>query len=146
MFLSSLYAMFATLGFALLFNARGSKNLLFVSIGGFISWFSKLYIEQLTGSDIFSYFAASFIVGIYSEIMARILKVPVTVFIIAAMIPLVPGGGMYHTLRLSLSGESARSLQSGIDTLMIAGAIAFGFGAITSLNNFISRRLLKKNN
>ena len=73
-------------------NIRG-KNLIIASLGGGVAWFTYLLSGRLQPSIVFSLFLASMVGSIYSEIMARIYKNPVTMFIICAIIPLVPGAG-----------------------------------------------------
>lgn len=134
MIINSLYALIATLCFAVLSNTRG-KNLVFSSIGGGISWFIYLFIySYLNLSNILAYFVASLIGAVYSEIMARVLKTPVTTFVIGAIIPLVPGGGMYNTMLETVQGNIDKSLETGIKTLAIAGTIAVGVFSVSSIS------------
>ena len=97
MITQSVFAFFATLGFGILFNIKGHK-LFYAGLGGGISWFISLCCESLGFDTISSFFIASIIFSIYSEVMARVLKTPVTTLIICALIPLVPGGGMYYNM------------------------------------------------
>lgn len=132
MILNSLYALLATLSFGIIFNIRG-KNLISASFGGGIGWlFLLIFQQKLKVSPTFSLFAASIIIGIYSEIMARILKSPVTTFAICAIIPMVPGNGMYYTMYASVNGNAAKALSTGVQTLASAGAIAAGIVLVSS--------------
>ncbi len=132
MLLNTLYTLIATLCFGVLANIRG-KNLIFASIGGGLSWFFYLINSSyLHISNIFSFFIAAVIAATYCEIMARVLKTPVTTFIICAIIPLVPGSGMYNTMFESVQGNINRSLALGLQTLYIAGTIAVGVFFVSS--------------
>lgn len=132
MILSSLYTLIATLCFGVIFNIRG-KNLIFSALGGGFSWYVYLLTSsQLPQYSILPFFIASVVASAYSEIMARILKTPVTTFIICAIIPLVPGGGMYNTMFQSIQGNMNESLKLGFETLSIAGAIAVGVFFVSS--------------
>ena len=104
MILSSLYAFLSSIGFGVLFNIRG-KNLIIASLGGALGWFTYLLSGRLQSSEIFSLFLASMVVSIYSEIMARVYKSPVTIFILCGIIPLVPGGGMYFATLEAVKGN-----------------------------------------
>lgn len=142
LFINSIYTLIATLSFAILSNIRG-KNLLLASIGGALSWFFYLFTySYLHTSNMFSYFIASVVAAIYSEIMARIVKTPVTTFIISAIIPLVPGGGMYNTMFEIVQGNMNQALIVGLQTLSIAGIIAVGVFFISSTSKTLS--LFKK--
>lgn len=125
MIIKSIYALLATLGFGVLFNIKG-KNLIFASLGGAITWFIYLLSLKLNTSIMIALFLAALAAGIYSEILARILKAPVTIFSICSVIPLVPGGGMYYTMLASVQGDINKFLNTGLDTLASAGAIAVG--------------------
>lgn len=125
MILSLLYSFIATAGFGVLFNIRG-KKLFWAALGGGLSWFLYLIIYRVTSSQLLSYFAASIAAGMYSELMARLIKAPVTVFVMCSIIALVPGGGMYYTMSESIQGDVSKSLSLGLETMSIAGAIALG--------------------
>jgi uncharacterized membrane protein YjjB (DUF3815 family) len=92
---------------------------------------------QLSTSEQFSLFTASFIAGFYSEILARFLKTPVTTFSICSIIPLVPGGGMYYTMLESVQGDINKFLNTGLNTLSSAGAIAVGILLASSITKVI---------
>ena len=144
MILNSTYALLATFGFGILFNIRG-RNLIFSCIGGGIGWLVLLIFQQkLNMSPTFSLFAASIIIGIYSEIMARILKSPVTTFAVCAIMPMVPGNGMYYTMYESVNGNAAKALSTGIQTLVSAGAIAVGIVLVSSGAKIISTKKIHK--
>ncbi|MBA5850589.1 threonine/serine exporter family protein [Clostridium sp. cel8] len=134
MIVSSIYALIATLCFGVLSNIRG-RDLIFSSIGGGITWFIYLLtFHYFHSSIIFAYFMASLIGSLYSEIMARVLKTPVTSFVIGAIIPLVPGGGMYNTMFETVQGNIDGSIETGIQTLAIAGTIAVGVFSVSSIS------------
>lgn len=136
MLLNFIYASIATLAFGIIFNIRG-KKLVFASLGGGISWAVYLLTFRLFSSMIFAYFLAASIVTLYSEIMARVLKAPVTTFVICAIIPVVPGGGMYNTMLESVKGNVQTALSIGVETITIAGAIAVGILFISTIVKII---------
>ena len=145
MILSSIYTLIATLCFSVIFNIRG-KNLVFAALGGGLSWYIYLLASShLSEYSILPFFISSVVASVYSEIMARVLKTPVTTFIICAIIPLVPGGGMYNTMFQSIQGNLNESLTLGLQTLSIAGAVAIGvfFVYSTSKLLFLARRSFK---
>jgi len=133
------YALIATTGFAVMFNIRRIKDIIFASLGGALSWGMYLWMYSLTDSKIFGFFIASVAIGIYAEILAIILKRPATVFIVSAIIPLVPGGGMYYTMMESIRGNIDGALSFGFETVSIAGAIAAGIAIASSLIRLVSR-------
>lgn len=145
MILSSIYTLIATLCFSFIFNIRG-KNLIFAALGGGLSWYIYLLSSSLlSGYSILPFFISSVVASVYSEIMARVLKTPVTTFVICAIIPLVPGGGMYNTMFQSIQGNLNESLTLGLQTLSIAGAVAIGVFFVSSIAKllFWARRSFK---
>lgn len=136
--ISVLYAFISSLGFGILFNVRG-KNLIIASIGGGVGWLFYLLTKNSTSSEIVSLFVGSLVISIYSEIFARIMKNPVTIFLICALIPLVPGGSMYYTTFEAVQGNIDKSIVLGIQTLFNAASIAVGIILISTLSRIINR-------
>ena len=114
-----------TVGFAVLFNIRG-KKLAAAALGGFLSWSFYLLFYHAFGSEMLGYFIAATLISVFSELMARVLKTPTTAFIITAIVPLVPGGSLYKTMRFAFSADFASFSQTGLKTLELAAALALG--------------------
>ena len=136
MLLESLFAFFATLGFGILFNIKG-KNLFYAALGGGLSWLLSSSFINNGFSVTSSFFVTSVIFSIYSEIFARILKTPVTTLVICALIPLVPGGGMYYTMYEAVTGNIMKSLELGIQTLANAGALSLGIILVSTVTRIL---------
>ena len=123
---------FATLGFGVLFNIRGNKLILAGiagSIGGVVYHMALSYGL----SELSAMFLGSVALSLYSEILARVCKTPVTTFIICALIPLVPGGGMYRMMLQAIEGNVMQALTIGLDTLTIAGVLALGILVVSTI-------------
>lgn len=133
----------ASLGFGILFNIKG-KNLLFAAIGGSLGGFLYQQCIDMGLSEINAMFFASMGFSFYSEILARIAKTPVTTFIICALIPLVPGGGMYRTMLAAIQGDVMKALTTGLNTMITAGALVLGILLISTLMKAITKRKLAK--
>ncbi len=127
-----------TLGFALLFNIRGSK-LLAVAAGGFLSWSIYLLVEHFSANEVLAYFISAAAMSFYSEIMARSLKTPTTTFIIPTLIPLIPGGSLYKTMRYALEGNLSLFGGTGLATVKLSAALALGI----ILSSVISKPLIR---
>ena len=125
-------SMAATFGFTVILHIRGIK-MLAACAGGALGWFVYFVLIHATSSVTLASFTASLAVGIFSEIMAVSFKSPATVFTVCAIIPLVPGGGMYYTMLESLKENMDKALVLGVETLFIAGAIAVGLAVSSSL-------------
>ena len=73
------------------------------------------------------------------KFFARLCKTPVTTFIVCALIPLVPGGGMYYTMLEVIQGNVQEALVKGLETLSIAGVLALGILVVSTGTQFYLR-------
>lgn len=123
----------STLAFGIIFNLKG-KKLVFASVGGALGWAIYILFKYTGSSEPTSFFLSSVGITIYSEIMARVLKTPVTSTLIASLIPLVPGSGVYFTMSYFVQNKTAEATQKGIDTLMITIAITLGIVMVSTFS------------
>lgn len=128
----------AALGFSVLFNVRGRKILL-AALGGVAGWLVHLLVRRLGASPVLATFVASVGIGLYAELVARLAGHPATLFIVSAIIPLIPGGGIYATMTHALQGDISETVSAGLETLYLAGAIATGVALVSSLRAILSR-------
>ena len=126
----------ACIAISIHFNVKG-KLLLYSALGGAVTFFIFRIFDPL-GNVAIQSFLASIIASIYSETLARILKVPATAFLIISIIPLVPGSNLYYTMKYAIDNEMMNFLSSAINTLGIAGAIALGILLTSSAFRFIT--------
>jgi uncharacterized membrane protein YjjB (DUF3815 family) len=125
-----------TLGFGVVFNVK-NKQLIAVAVGGFIAWGLYLLLLEFIKNETLCYFIVSFTISIYSEIMARILKCPTTIFITPSLIPLIPGASLYHTMTSMFNGSLALFTERAISTLSLSAALAFGVIVASAIMNFV---------
>ncbi len=135
---SIFYAFISSLGFGILFNVRG-KNLIIASIGGAFGWLFYTLTFNSTQSEVVALFIASIAISVYSEIFARVMRNPVTIFLICALIPLVPGGGMYYTTFEAVLGNINKSIVLGIQTLFNAASIAVGIILVSTISKILNK-------
>lgn len=129
--MQAIYAFLASYGFAILFNVP-EKRLFYAGIAGGIGGFTYMICHAFSLSETISLFFASLFLSLASEILARELKCPSTMFLISALIPFVPGGGAYYTVLYLIQNDNNLALHYGISTIAQAGAIVFGCVLITS--------------
>lgn len=84
------------------------------------------FVFLLVGQGTAGYFFASLFIGISCEVCARLMKKVATLFITSSLIPLVPGVGLYRTMRHLVQGEYSLAASSGTETLLGICAIALG--------------------
>lgn len=80
----------------------------------------------LMGQTTAGYFFATLLIAMCCEVSARIMKRVATLFITSALIPLVPGVGLYRTIRYIVEANYDQALSVGTSTLMGICAIALG--------------------
>lgn len=132
-------------GFALLFNIRDRK-LIWIGVGGTLGWTAYLICISM-GENVFTalFFATATVVT-FSEVLARLIKAPIIMLMVPMLIPLIPGGDLYYTMRFfienkySYFGESARLL------LVQAGAIAVGIITMTSVMSMLFKLIYRYKN
>lgn len=128
-----IFAFIATIGFAGYFNVKMKSALVATAISGGIS-FGVFNIFTFYGHSVLGTFVAALLVGITGEFLSVKLKTPSTVFITPAIIPMVPGAGMYYTMLHFVNEDFGQMINFGSQTIFIAGSIAMGIlvGSISS--------------
>lgn len=119
--LPGIWSFFACAGFAIIFNIRG-MGILISCCGGALGWIVYL----LAGSTIPAAFLAAVFIGLYAETIARLRHCPVTGYVLVALLPLVPGGGIYHAMRFAIRHFNSSFLTTLINTFGMAAALAVG--------------------
>lgn len=138
MIIQVIASFFGTLGFGFLFNIRGNK-LWLAAVGGMLSWFLFLTLESVIANEGVRYFLVSICSTIYAEILARLLKTPATTFSIITLIPLVPGGALYHTATFAMSGHASQFLEKLIYTIELSLALSLGIVIVTAVFRYTKR-------
>lgn len=137
-------AIIGTLGFCLLFNVKKDK-IIYGVIGGTISTVIYLICIE-AGMDLFiQNFIPTVVATLYTEIVARVVKAPTTVFLFPAIIPLTPGGSLYYTMRAIVDGDMAEAKVVGKQTLVIALGIALGVLLVSLLFSQFAHRKSQPN-
>lgn len=133
LFIEILASAGSTLAFGVLFNLKG-KKLIAASIGGAIGWIIFICFKYNGTSEPGSFFLSAVGITIYSEIIARVLKTPVTSTLIASLIPLVPGSGIYFTMFYFVQNKIQEATQKGVDTLLVTIAITVGIVMVSTFS------------
>jgi len=131
-FLPCLWAFWACVGFGLVFNIQG-RGILICGLGAALGWLAYLLAMRFGIGDILSAFLAAMVIGAYSEIMARIRCCPVTGYLQVALLPLVPGKGIYQAMQHCVAGETQLFITSLLHTIGFAAALSVGAMLITSI-------------
>ena len=124
--LPCLWAFLACVGFGLVYNIHG-VGILICGLGAALGWLVYLIVQRIPGSgSIVAAFAAAAAIAVFSECMARLRRCPVTGYLQVALLPLVPGSGIYYAMRYCVAGETQLFLSTLLNTLGMAAALAVG--------------------
>ena len=116
--LPCLCAFAGCIGFTLVFNIHGPGKLI-AGCGGALGWLVYL----LAGKTI--------------------RRCPVTGYQLVALLPLVPGGGIYYAMGYCLEGDTEQFLSALLGTLSMAAALAVGVILASSLFRAVFPRLAR---
>lgn len=126
------FALVATFGFAVLFNVPRRTLVPCVAFGGIAYFVKQLMLLQGTTNELATLVAA-LTLGLLGELAARFQRAPAVVFFMTGFVSLVPGVLSYRTVLLFIEGDYNEGIVSAVRTILIAGAIAGGLGAVTAL-------------
>ncbi len=133
-------AFLGSLGFALLFGLR-RRYVLPAAVGGMLSWAVYLLLSRFLPSAFLSCLVASACAVLYAELLAHLLRTPATVFVIPAVIPLVPGSSLYYAMRCVVQKDFAAAREYGMTTLEFSLAIAAGMSFVLAFRELRTRRV-----
>lgn len=131
---------FATIAFCILFSAP-MKEYIYCGFTGTIAWISYLQLTTHGLNPTLSIYIAAVILTGLARIFAIARKVPVTVYLIAGIFPLVPGAGIYYTTYYLINSEVALAVDKGIETIKFAVAISLGIMSILAVPKRIMNSL-----
>ena len=123
--LPAFYAFMSCVGFCLVFNIHG-PGILICGSGGAFGWLVYLVAIAYGHTVIMANLFSAIAITLFSEVMARIRRCPASVYLIIALIPLVPGGGIYQAMLHCVQGNTELFLATLLRTLGIAGALSLG--------------------
>ena len=129
--------------FAVIFQTN-KRHLLKVCIAGLLTYFVFYTVNYFAHSLFWAAFVSSFIVTLYGEICARISHAPALIFILAGLIPTVPGGYAYYSMRYLIMGESSLAISKLKDTGSVAIGIACGIVCVSIIVGIITDKLAKR--
>ena len=121
-------AFFGTVGFAMLVHTP--RRAWFVS--GLIAALSYLlywFLTYLELPDPMAIFIGSLFGSLAGLLSARRMKIIGTVFLMSAVVPVVPGLGLYRMMSALGQGQLAAGAKTGVHAMITVAMIALGLGA-----------------
>lgn len=118
-------ALFGAAGFATIFHLP-RKYLLAASIGGIVSWAIYLAVGFAVSGVFFPALVASAFSALYAEALARWRDIPSLLFVIPAVVPLIPGAPLYYAMSFAVASDWTQVASYALRTGQFALGIALG--------------------
>ena len=133
-FVEVLAAALAALAFGILFQVP-KKQYFYTAFAAGIAWACYLLSMKIYPSPTLASFVSTAVLTVICRVFAVKRKTPVTVFLLCALFPIVPGAGIYYTAYNFIMGINDLALAKGIETIKCAVAIALAVVFTFSLPN-----------
>jgi len=136
-------AFFGAIGFAMLVHAPKRSWL----VSGLIAALSYLVYWLLVYwgiADPMAIFIGALFGSLCGLLAARLMKMIGTVFLMSAIVPVVPGLGLYRTMAALGQGSISYGVSIGVQAMITIAMIALGLGAGAFIDRLLWSRGLKK--
>ena len=134
--IQTLMGAISSVAFAIFFNVRGKKLLLFF-FGSALDWAGYLLAVHNGHNEFIGMLLATMTAALLSEIFARITRAPVLILLVPMLVPLIPGRGLYKTMYALIQGEREQFFARGGSTVSCAAAICLGIICVTAITRMI---------
>lgn len=141
-----------SVAFAVIFKTR-LRHLPYVAIAGLMTYAIYYVVEFFLGEVFLAAFLSTLFTALFSEFCARWRRAPTAVFLFPGVIPTVPGGALYYTMRYLISGDTVLAFSYLISALKVGLGIAGGImvvsivvGQITDYKRKIYLKELERKN
>ena len=125
-------ALVTSIAFGVVFKIN-RRHLINAGICGVLTYAAYFGIEMITSSLFWAAFISSAVAALFAETHARLVKAPSIVMLMPGVVPIVPGGYLYRSVRDVVSGLN----ESAIANLGMAAEIALGMaGGVVALTIF----------
>ncbi|MDE6910824.1 MAG: threonine/serine exporter family protein [Lachnospiraceae bacterium] len=138
-FVMILTATAGTLGYCLIINIKRNK-IIYGCLGGMFSTFLYCICVECGLSLLLQNLIPAAVATLYAEVLARVVKAPATVFLIPAIIPLVPGGRLYYSMSAIVDANADEAKLYARETIVIALGIAVGIVIVSLAFYHISHK------
>lgn len=116
-----------TYGFAIFMHAP-KKAWLPASLIGGVSYALYWALLQFSVYEPLSIFLGALLGSVLGQLCARRMRMIASIFILLAMIPLVPGLGLYRCMAFLAQGLYTEGVKAGVSAMVDIVMIAFGLG------------------
>jgi uncharacterized membrane protein YjjB (DUF3815 family) len=137
------FSFLSTVAFGVLTNIP-KRTLIATGVTGTIGWLIYWQLLEIGHGIGSANFFAAFAVGCASIFFSRRKKMPMIIFNIPSLVPLVPGGPAYKAVREFALGDNLLGFENLMIVVITAGAIAGGFMMTSVVEKIITNWLSKR--
>lgn len=123
--------------FAIMFKIKGGQ-VIYSGIGAFLCWATYLAVFNNTSDSFVSNTVAAMVVAAYANIMARVNKAPMTIFLTASSFPLIPGARLYYMMYSIVMENSELAREHARALVVTCLGIAVGFLVVEVINKYLN--------
>lgn len=120
------------IGFGMLFHLQ-SRHYLRAALGGVCTYLVYMICSIYIKNGFIPVFLASASGALYAEVLARIQRAPTTLYLIIAVISLVPGSSLFYTMSAFVREDWNLVHSYGVETAIFAVAIALGMSLVWAI-------------
>lgn len=132
----------ASVAFGIILNSP-KRGIIYCGLVGSIGWVSFWASNQYFDDLAVANFIGSVVIGLLCIYLSRKLRLPVITINTPAIVPLVPGGAAYMSVRSLVEENYIESINYLMDVLWTAGAIVLGFMVVKLIENSLNARRTK---
>lgn len=129
---------FASMGFAIMFQIPGDE-IVWSALGGMLDWVVCVIVKRAGGDVYEQYFWGALFLGFYAEILARVHKVPTTLYLVVGFIPLIPGTALFLAISKALEQDWAACMEQARLAVLTSLSIVGGIIIALVVTNLICR-------
>ncbi|MEK3988682.1 MULTISPECIES: threonine/serine exporter family protein [Robertmurraya] len=133
-----LFSFLAAAAFGIIFNAP-KTSLIQSGFVGMLGWIIYILFTMNGADAVNATLVASFVIAVASQVFAKLYRTPIIIFIVAGIIPLVPGGMAYDAMRNFVENDYNIALALAAKAFLISGAIAMGIVFSEVINQLIRK-------
>ena len=132
-------ALVSTAGFCLMYHLP-RRHIPLAAGGAAACWAVYLLLRSRIGNLFYLVLLVSIFSAAYAEIAAKYAKAPATLFLIPALIPLVPGSYVYYMMLSLVQDNYIATRRYGLLTAQWAIGLAAGISLVAAAEQILYRR------
>ena len=141
--LEAFLSFLAAASFGVIFNTP-RRTLLSCGLVGMTGWLIYRTGVIFLDDPVQATFAGAFGVALAAHLLAKMFKMPMIIFSVAGIIPLVPGSKAYNAMRNIVENNYLEAITFASEALMISGAVAMGLVFAEVLMQMVFKQMAKR--